>query len=477
MKRVLTAALAVALFLAVLTPLILPFTSLLAPAVYDGSFVGSLADKLERLESTEGSRIVVVGGSSVAFGLKSDILERYTGMPVVNFGLYAALGTKLMLDLSRPHIRQGDIVILAPELDPQTLSLYFDPDVTLKALDGMPLSTYLDIPSEHYASMLGALWSHAHDKYAALLGGGVEYKGIYSADSFNSYGDIKAGLRAENVMTDYYDPNNTVTLDGSILSDEFVGYLNEYIGECREAGADVLFTWCPINELAIEGGADASSLSAFENALEERIDATFISRIGDSVLEAGYFYDTNFHLNDAGALLRTIRLTEDVLLELGDPTAVKEMIPDPPELPFLDMRHEGEDPNAEYFTFTRLANGSYMVSAVKDEYKGMKSLTVPVCYGGFKVTQLGQRLLAGTSAEELVITADTNITLIMNGAFNGASTLKRLVIRQPIPDMIVPPDSFDGTHPSFTVYVPVGSNYSTHYGWGDMGLKFEFIKE
>ena len=120
-------------FLAVL----LPFVSVVAFAVsmppqYTDTFVGELNEKVERLNSIDEPKIVVVGGSSVAFGLDSALLEKYTGMPVVNFGLYAALGTKVMLDLSRGGIKEGDIVILAPELDAQTLSLYFSSDTTLK---------------------------------------------------------------------------------------------------------------------------------------------------------------------------------------------------------------------------------------------------------------------------------------------------------------------------------------------------------
>ena len=105
-------------------------------AVYGNVFVAALGDKYERLLAADSEKIVVVGGSSVAFGLDSKLMEEKTGIPVVNFGLYAALGTKLMLDLSLPHINEGDTVVIAPELDAQTLSLYFNASTTLRALDG-----------------------------------------------------------------------------------------------------------------------------------------------------------------------------------------------------------------------------------------------------------------------------------------------------------------------------------------------------
>ena len=50
-------------------------TVLLTPKVYSESFVGALDEKYELLTTTEGEKIVVVGGSSVAFGLDSEYLS------------------------------------------------------------------------------------------------------------------------------------------------------------------------------------------------------------------------------------------------------------------------------------------------------------------------------------------------------------------------------------------------------------------
>ena len=101
----------VAAILVIVLPLgILLGMLFLVPPQYSNVFVGALDEKFERLTSIDEDKIIVVGGSSVAFGLDSELMEKYTGMPVVNFGLYAALGTKVMLDLSRPGIKEGDIV-------------------------------------------------------------------------------------------------------------------------------------------------------------------------------------------------------------------------------------------------------------------------------------------------------------------------------------------------------------------------------
>ena len=126
----------IALTLAVL----IPFGAILGVAafakpVYGQTFLGELAPKYERLNAIDEPKVIVVGGSSVAFGLDSALLEQHVGMPVVNFGLYATLGTKIMIDLSKANINEGDIVVLAPEMDAQTLSLYFNAEAALQGME------------------------------------------------------------------------------------------------------------------------------------------------------------------------------------------------------------------------------------------------------------------------------------------------------------------------------------------------------
>ena len=71
------------------------------PPQYSETYLGELAAKYERLKDTDGAKIILIGGSNLAFGADSATIEEYMNMPVVNFGLYATLGTKLMLDLSK----------------------------------------------------------------------------------------------------------------------------------------------------------------------------------------------------------------------------------------------------------------------------------------------------------------------------------------------------------------------------------------
>jgi hypothetical protein len=127
-------------FICIVLCVLIPFvavavTALALPAQFDETFLAALELKIDRIESVEGPKIIIVGGSSVPFGVDTKLMEEMLGMPVVNFGLYATLGTKLMIDLSREYINEGDIVVIAPETDAQTYSLFFNAEASWQAVD------------------------------------------------------------------------------------------------------------------------------------------------------------------------------------------------------------------------------------------------------------------------------------------------------------------------------------------------------
>ncbi len=459
--------------LPIISPLIL---ALSLPPQYDETFFGALDEKYDRLTSLEGEKLVVVGGSSVAFGLDSERLEKYTGMPVVNFGLYADLGTKMMLDLSLDGIGEGDVVILAPELDAQTLSLYFNPQSALMAVDS-DYKLFFSLPFSDIFSSFGAMWSFSADKWQRFVNSDpARTDGIYRSDSFNEYGDF-ALHRYENIMPLYADKNNAVDLSPSALSEEFylfADYLNDYIKSCEGRGARVLFSFCPINEMGIKEGVTSADRVEFSRILEENINCEFISYLDDYILDAGYFYDTNFHLNDAGVSVRTIRLARDIRLALGIMEGVMGAVePSAPALPRLDFFYPYPDSDsAEDFVYEELPDGGLAIIGLSPLAKEKKELVIPAGASGQKVIRINADALSGALCENLIVPADANLVLIEDGALSGAVELRALSIYKMSARDIMPPSFFSGVHPSFKVHVPVGSDYSSDYDWSG---KAEFV--
>ena len=471
MKRIII-SLVLALVI-ILSPFLFVFSfAVLSPAQFDNSFVGVLDEKVERLDSIREDKIVVVGGSSVAFGLDSALLEEYTGMPTVNFGLYAALGTKLMLDLSLDGISEGDIVVLAPELDVETLSLFFSSENTLRAIDGS-FSLLSRLRGENIFGVLSGMWDFSAEKLGYMKN--PEKKpnpdGVYNAKSFNSYLDISYP-REENIMYLYADRVNTVKLKTEYYGEaflEFCDYLNEYIESAENKGARVYFSFCPVNEMGIEEGTTEEHKAAFVKMLKDNIDCEFISEINNYILDAGYFYDTNFHLNDTGVKVRTMRLARDIKFaaDITEGVVPKEE-PKAPALPNIDITFLGEDENAKYFTYAPDAFDAYTVTGLTEEGKKQTVLTLPLGADGIKVKSISEGAFSGALATTVIIPENSNIEMLHNRLLSGAENLTRLEIYIRDCEAIIPPDknSFGNERTEFRIYTPEGSYYSVGYEWG-----------
>jgi len=512
----------IVIFVALLLVFLLPFATVLTVAlglspVYEETFVGELGEKYERLNSIEGEKLVVVGGSSVAFGLNSAVLSREVGMPVVNFGLYANLGTKLMLDLSKSGIGEGDIIVLAPEMNDQTLSLYFNSETTLQALDGN-FGMLKSIDRENYEALIGASWGFAADKLVYTVSGRApENSGAYMKKWFNEYGDNiydrpynEMSVTPKNITLDYkYDSE-----DGTVSEyEEFIDYVNEYVEFCTGKGATVYFSFPPMNEIALTDYNTEENISAFYDNLVSSLHCKIISDINDYIMNEGYFFDSEFHLNDAGVNIRTANLANDLKRELGMTNRTNLELPDPPGYRPSDFVGDddgdigageagggdnggevGGDDGGEvgggdteekdtnpYFELEAGVNGAgqnvWYIVGLKDEGKQQTDLVIPNNVDGVPIVGIKEGAFAGSSL--CTLTVGKNISFIASRAFADADELVAVYITVLDPSKITVPNGFDenglateGGNPAIKIYVPEEAffDFVADYFWGDYNL-------
>ncbi|MCR5695148.1 MAG: leucine-rich repeat domain-containing protein [Clostridia bacterium] len=473
MKKIKTLIVIIASVLALLVPFItLVSLAFNVKGVYSHSFTAALADKYELLYSTSGRKIVVVGGSSVCFGLDSKLLEGETGRKVVDFGLYATLGTKVMLDLSERGINSGDTVIIAPELDPQTMSSYFNQETVLEAIDGH-YSMLRDIGNDNYDELAGGFLTYISTALG-MKRNGIEPdpKGVYNRSSFNSRGDI-AYKREGNVMTLGYDANRLVDLSPEILSEDFIEYMNGYIDRCLAKGADVWFSFCPINKSGLEPGTTDESIYEFYTCLSEKLHCRVISDINDYILDQGYFYDTNFHLNDVGVKLRTQTLARDLLRAEGNNRHVEIETGTPgsegSETPPPDM----EDNTDGTFVY-RYFGKTLAVEGVAESARGMTSADVPREFNGIPVNAILEGAFKGCDSLT-EITIHDNITFIANKAFEIPS-LRKLYIDAHDAEVMEAGNNIFGGNAAVEIILPDNESYAsfvTGYWWSVYGGRFK----
>ena len=456
---------------------------------YSKTYLGAFDEKYRRLYECENRKIVFIGGSSLPFGLRCDLIEEELGgeYEVINFGLYATLGTKFMMDMAKDAIKEGDIVILAPELNTQTYSLYFNPEAALQATGGRP-SMRFRLPLMDQCSM-----AYSYVRYGIEQ---IKYSnnqnapdpiGVYRADSLNEWGDVCVDL-PNNIMNNGYDNNMQVRLDDTLLDEEFFEYVNDYAKDLERVGAKVYFNYSPVNVLSVKSSQKARAV--FEEKLKDKLDCELLGTVEDYVIDERYFYDTNFHLNSDGAVYFSDLLVRTLKGALGWEVTSSIEVPPPPPLESdvaVEVLHRGvafEDylgePNEDYVdVFEYAQTGStYKIVGVKDEYISITEVILPSVYNGKNVTAVDSKAFYGCAMLEYIHVGTTYKSLAAE-AFAGCVSLKGVYLYKTDGNQIIPPAHglLDGAPDGMKLYIPEGSNYTTGYTWVNYIDSFETFRK
>ena len=389
------------------------------PVQFGDTFMGELKSKYERLKETSGKRIVLVGGSGVAFDCDSALMDDFfPSYEIVNFGMYAGLGTKAVMDLSENYIHEGDIVILSPEQSEQTFSDYFNGEYMWQAADGA-FGMLRDLKSENFDAMLGNFPRFALEKLNYVMKGQKpQTDSTYQKKSFNTYGDIELDTCRENILPNGYDVNQKVRFTEDVVQPEFMDYMNDWAKRLEKKGAVVWYRYCPVNKLSVE---DMDDLAAYDVFLRQKLDFPVIGNPENSLMEAEWFFDTNFHLNQPGKEVNTVQLIRDMKAMLGDDRAVTVELPEKPHRTWGEVSAE-----------TRI-----WTAKDSETYQGEETIVIP-----------------------------ENVTQIEDYAFSNCAGLKQIVLEQKDPSKcIVGQHLLDGTGAEILVPQMSVDSYKRNYFW------------
>lgn len=431
------------------------------PSQYSGTFLGGFAGKVAYLHETEGPRIILCGGSGAAFALRCDLLEgELPGFRAVNLGMYAGLGSTVPLSAAVDECRENDIVIFMPEQNPQTLSLYFGPQAMWQAADGHFELLRL-IREDQWPQMLAQFPYFAAQKAQYFFTGtSPSGDGIYTADAFNRWGDIESTLRDSNIMPEGKDANMLISFGPKDLPDDFAGYINQCAAICAGKDAQLCFAFCPMNRAAV----DPEGIDAYVQHLRDVLTCPVLGSPQDSILDSGWFYDTNFHLNSAGAVLYTAKLASLLRQETGLSAEVSIPLPDMPGAFHTEKGFTGDDSDADMFLYETVSGG-VNITGLTEEGASRESLVLPGTWGGRPVLGISASALSGNRVVRSV-TVQENIRLIPDGAFDGCSSLQEIILSGMKPsDITVGSRLLDGTGAMILVPMEEVSSFVTSYFW------------
>ncbi len=305
MKKFIISVIAYIFILASILTLLAAIVFNICVPQYSGSYQASFIDKMDKLMSTEGPKIILVGNSNLAFGMDSELLSSKMNMPVVNLGLHGDLGNPFHEEMAKMNIDKGDLVIVCHS-DYNDDDRIVDPAITWITIennyDYWPVIRIKDIPS-----MIMGLPKYVDRAISLFISGkgNTETDNAYRRSAFNSYGD-NIYPRPETICSDeeFKDPRLPE------YSEECIERLNRLNDFCMDKGATLLVAGWPI----ADGDYNYSKqvYGDFREELQEELDCDVISDFKDYCYEYYYFYDTNLHLTDYGVKMRTEQLIEDL---------------------------------------------------------------------------------------------------------------------------------------------------------------------
>lgn len=288
----------------ILTVILIAFFFRISPQ-YEHYYSASLIDKMERLNSIEEPKIVLIGNSNVAFGINSKMIEERFGMPVVNMGFHGSLGNAFHEEMAKINVTSGDIYVICHTSynDEDKIE---DPVVAWVTIEDH-LGLWRLIRMQDVRDMLKAYpvyLKRVIDLWSKNAGNVLIKDSAYSREAFNEYGDVvydRANDHREKVDELVPDVNETC-----------VNRINQLTAYLRERGADLVIAGYPIIVDQEPTEQFREQIGEFENKLRDECDCSVISDYQDYFFDQGLFCDFVYHMNNKGADLRTQQLIMDL---------------------------------------------------------------------------------------------------------------------------------------------------------------------
>lgn len=253
------------------------------------------------------SAIVLLGGSSVAFGYNSPFLSEESKMQVINTGLLAGIGIKFMIEETFPFLQKGDILVFSPEYETllcNTEGSYF---TSLVYLGGM----------DYVKKMNGAQWRAFVQNTPNHIRSKIEYsivkyffpkkksESIYRLSAFNPYGDFvphwgkpHPPIHIENKTEKPQKPNKA-----------FLSWLTNHLQELSEKDVHIVMLPPVLAKSAYYNKKD--NIRTLDSLLRSS-GFPFICPPSAMSYPDSLFYDTEYHLDSLGAAIHS----EDLILLL-----------------------------------------------------------------------------------------------------------------------------------------------------------------
>ena len=258
----------------------------------ENTYLSSYLDKIKLIEKVENKRIIFIGGSNLAFGLDSSMIEKeFLGYKIINMGLHGGIGIKYLLEDCKKYLKKGDVLVIVPEYE----NFYNNGSGTSALWYILSLKKNLEnIGIINFTRSLPYLLTAT--KEILMTNENKEYGQNFSYDrrGFNRNGDYKEHWKykgKEKIKVDIL-PNSKIT-------NSTINYLEKFIEQSRKREIKIILL-PPVFQ--------KSSYKINEEKIKE-ISNSLITKFEVEPEVFSYddnlFFDTAYHLNRQGVDLRT----------------------------------------------------------------------------------------------------------------------------------------------------------------------------
>lgn len=270
------------------------------PTKRSNDYMEAIIDKHRRVREIKRPKIILCGGSNLAFGINSQEIQNEFDVPVVNLGLHAGLGLEFMLNELKASMNEGDVVILSIE--------YFlgDEDYDLKDY----MQKMYPEASHFYSKSIVKDFQQSIEETRKNLKSFNNRKpidtsfSVYSRAGFNMYGDLVSHLQ---------QPPPKELRQAKLLNYKYwdgIEILNDFYKYAQTKNVNVFFAFP--NFASSEYKKNQMAINKLYDDIQKNLLIEVINTPEDLVLNDSLFYDTIYHLNSEGRELRTNKLIESI---------------------------------------------------------------------------------------------------------------------------------------------------------------------
>ncbi len=305
------------------------------PRFGEQSGYAALIDKHARLAEITSPKIVLVGGSNVALGIDSTVIENVMSRPVVNMGFGCILGLRYMLEEVKGNLSPGDIVVIMPEYDFFCVTTNLESNARVNGSSALlnlvlvfpqasqwVLRTYASAPErvfdfiydcrrlvlakvEFYQRVLRSRYDKTFPKTEDLLGGAIN---MYDhREAYNSHGDMTAHLQKKSPGLNGME---VIAYGNYTFNDEAGEVVRKFAQFALEKNVRVVVAPPPLPERVYKKyKTRADDIFAHWQKIP---NVEVIGSPEQFSFPENYFFDTAYHLTKFGRNLRSELVAQEL---------------------------------------------------------------------------------------------------------------------------------------------------------------------